>query len=179
MSEVLQRGGCWKCPISLVSTEGCPRCSSFRAFVETEGDRTCISEGNRIYNFRRLAISLENSSQRCLQKEQGEKQDADLGAACDWKNDIFNADETALYYRGLPDKGHCEKGFNLTGGKKAMNRITALLCSNMLGTEKRPLLVIGKSKRPCSFPKNLQNLPVEYDSSKKAWMTRDRFTRWL
>ena len=65
-------------------------------------------------------------------KEQGEKQDADLGAACDWKkdilpeivesfreDDIFNADETALYYRGLPDKGHCEKGFELTGGKKA------------------------------------------------------------
>ena len=49
-----------------------------------------------------------------------------------------------------------------------MDRITVLLCSNMSGTEKRPLLVIGKSKRPRSFPKNMQNLPVEYDSSKKA-----------
>ena len=115
-----------------------------------------------------------------------------MGAACDWKkeilpeilesfseDDIFNADETALYYRGFPDKGHCEKGFNLAGGKKAMDHITALLCTNMSGTEKRPLLVFGKSKRPRSFPKNLHNLPVEYDSSKKAWMTRDRFTRWL
>ena len=115
-----------------------------------------------------------------------------MGAACDWKkeilpeilesfseDDVFNADETALYYRRFPDKGNCEKGFDLTGGKKAMDRITALLCTNMSGTEKRPLLVIGKSKHPRSFPKNLHNLPVEYDSNKKAWMTRDRFTRWL
>ena len=56
---------------------------------------------------------------------------ADLEAACDQKkdilpeilesfseDDIFNADETALYYCGLPDKGHCEKGFDLTGGRK-------------------------------------------------------------
>ena len=62
------------------------------------------------------------------------------------KDDIFNADETGLYFRGLPDKGHCVKGGELLGGKKAKERITALLCANMSGTEKRRLFIIGKRR---------------------------------
>ena len=34
-------------------------------------------------------------------------------------NDIFNADETGLYWRLLPDKTHAVKGETCTGGKKA------------------------------------------------------------
>ncbi|XP_070550158.1 tigger transposable element-derived protein 4-like [Ptychodera flava] len=100
-------------------------------------------------------------------KEQGEKQNADFPAAQHWrqhiipailqaynKDDIFNADETGLYYRGLPDKGHCLKGDELVGGKKAMERITTLVCANMSGTEKRPLFIIGKSRQPRCFPRD-------------------------
>ena len=39
----------------------------------------------------------------------------------------------------------------------------------MSGTEKLPLLVIGKSAKPRAF-KN-KELPVSYKSNKKAWMT--------
>ena len=127
-----------------------------------------------------------------FKKEQGEKADADVGAATTWKedvltsittnfhaDDIFNADETGLYYRGYPEKGHCVKGSSLSGGKKAKDRITVLLCANMSGTEKYPLLVVGKSKKPRCFPADPKRLPVDYDHSKNAWMTGDMFRRWL
>lgn len=39
----------------------------------------------------------------------------------------------------------------------------------MDGSEKVPLLVIGKSKKPRCF-KNAK-IPVEYEANKKAWMT--------
>ena len=49
----------------------------------------------------------------------------------------------------------------------------------MCGTEKRPLFVIGKSKQPRCFPKDLTRLPVDYDNSKNAWMTCSIFKTWL
>ena len=39
----------------------------------------------------------------------------------------------------------------LSGSKKAMDRVTVLCCSNMLETDKRKLLVIGKSVKPRCF----------------------------
>ena len=64
------------------------------------------------------------------------------------KDDIFNADETGLYFRCFSDKGYSLRGDDLPGGKKAKDRVTVMLCTNISGSEKIPLLVIGKSKRP-------------------------------
>ena len=125
-------------------------------------------------------------------QEQGEKQDANVQRAENWKHailptimedftkeDIFNADETGLYFRCFPDKGYSVKGDELPGGKKVKDRVTVMLCANMSGSEKIPLLVIGKSKRPRSFPKDLSKLPVQYQTSKNAWMTGYIFEWWL
>lgn len=57
-------------------------------------------------------------------------------------------------------------------------RITVLLTTNMTGTEKKQVLVIGKAKNPRCF-KNVKSLPVIYESNKKAWMTSDIFTRFI
>ena len=63
--------------------------------------------------------------------------------------DIFNADETVLFFRLLPDKTLEFKGVDCHGGKKSKERLTVMVCANMAGSEKMPLLVIGKSnKRP-------------------------------
>jgi hypothetical protein len=61
------------------------------------------------------------------------------------------------------------KGEKCTTGKRSKERITVLVGSNMSGTEKVPLLVIGKSAKPRSF-KNAR-IPVDYKANKKAWMT--------
>lgn len=48
----------------------------------------------------------------------------------------------------------------------------------MTGSNKKKLLVIGKSKTMRCF-KNVNNLTVDYKSNKKALMTGDIFSDWL
>lgn len=92
--------------------------------------------------------------------------------------DIFNADETALFYKCLPDKTFEFRESDCRGGKKSKDRVTILLCTNMNGTEKLPILLIGKSAKPRCL-KNIKSLPVEYKHNKKAWMTTSLFQEWL
>lgn len=92
--------------------------------------------------------------------------------------DIFNADETGLFYRLTPDKTLKFKGEKCTGGKLSKERITVMVAANMSGTVKKKLLVIGKSQNPRCF-KNERHLPVDYESNRKAWMTSDIFTKWI
>ena len=53
-----------------------------------------------------------------------------------------------------------------------------LVCANIDGTEKHPLLVTGKFKSPRCF-RNIQHLPTVYDANKSAWMTSSIFEGWL
>lgn len=48
----------------------------------------------------------------------------------------------------------------------------------MDGSDKRPLLVVGKSAKPRCF-KGTKNLPVKYVANSRSWMTRVIFTDWL
>jgi DDE superfamily endonuclease/Tc5 transposase DNA-binding domain len=113
----------------------------------------------------------------------GESADADMERADDFlKNtlpgllenyspdDIYNADETGLYFKCLPDKTYTFRSEKCHGGKKSKERLTVMVCTNMFGTDKVKLLVIGKSKKPRCF-KNVRSLPVDYASNKTAWMT--------
>jgi hypothetical protein len=73
-----------------------------------------------------------------------------------------------------PDRTLKFKGEKCVGGKLSKDRITVLVCANSDGTEKRKVLVIGKSKNPRCF-KNVKSLPVRYSANKNAWMTSDLF----
>lgn len=83
--------------------------------------------------------------------------------------DIFNADETALFYKLLPNKTLKLKGEICSGGKLSKERITVYLCASMTGEKRKPL-VIGKFKNPRCF-KNQLFKNVIYRSNKTAWMT--------
>jgi len=63
-------------------------------------------------------------------------------------DNVFNADETGLFYQCLPNKTFSFKGESCNGGKHSKVRIALLLGANMSGTEKLPPLLIGKSKNP-------------------------------
>lgn len=78
----------------------------------------------------------------------------------------------------LPDKTLEFKGVDCHGGKNSKERVTVMVCSNMSGNEKLPLLVIGKSKKPRCF-KGIKTLPTAYEANKKAWITSELFTAWL
>ena len=94
--------------------------------------------------------------------------------------DIFNADETGLFYRALPTKSMSVKGEEAKGGKKSKERITVLLACSAEGEKLMPF-VIGHSANPRCFKglASLACLPVSYSSNKKAWMTAELFQQWL
>ena len=79
---------------------------------------------------------------------------------------VFNADEVAVYYRRIP---------RLTigpapvkGYKLSKDRITVLFCCNSNGTVRIPPLIIGCSQRPrCFGGKGVNKLGFDYKSSKK------------
>lgn len=92
--------------------------------------------------------------------------------------DIYNADETGLFWKALPDRTLHIRGQKCSGGKCSKERLTVLVACNMDGSDKLPLFVIGKSKKPRCF-KNVKTLPLQYDANKTAWMTELIFTEWL
>lgn len=96
-------------------------------------------------------------------------------------NDIFNAAETGIFFRCLPDSGQqlcCGGGDDCHDGGRSKDRVTVLLCTNMSGTEKLKPLVIGKSARPRCFD-GIKSLPIDYESNPKAWMTPLLWNKWL
>ncbi|XP_072142094.1 tigger transposable element-derived protein 4-like [Dermacentor andersoni] len=92
--------------------------------------------------------------------------------------DIFNADETALFYQLLPEKTLTFKDDDCAGGKRSKERVSVLIATNMTGTERCRLLVIGKAAKPRCF-KGVKTLPVDYEANKKAWMTAEIFKSWI
>ncbi|XP_038067340.1 uncharacterized protein LOC119737221 isoform X2 [Patiria miniata] len=92
-------------------------------------------------------------------------------------SNIFNANETGIFYRLLPDRLLAFKGKACNGGERSEERLTAMVCANMDGSEKLPLLVIGNTKKPQCLA-NVKSLPTLYEANKTAWMTSDIFEAW-
>lgn len=93
--------------------------------------------------------------------------------------DIYNADETGLFFRALPNKTLALKSEKCSGGKASKDRLTVLLGANMEGDFLRPL-VIGKAENPrCFKGVSKDKLPITWKSNKKAWMTTEIMTEWL
>jgi hypothetical protein len=86
--------------------------------------------------------------------------------------DVYNADETGLFFNVLPDRTLAYKGESCHGRKHSKDRLTALLCVNSYGSDKQVLIMIGKSPKPRCF-KNVKKLPTKYHANGKAWMTTD------
>ncbi len=55
--------------------------------------------------------------------------------------DIYNLDETGLFYRSLPDRSLGMKGKDCVGGKKSKDRLTACLIVNALGDVITPTVI--------------------------------------
>ena len=93
--------------------------------------------------------------------------------------DIYNADETGLYFRALPSRSMVIKGDPRKGIKTSKDRITVLLACSAAGEKLTPL-VIGKAANPrCFRGVDKALIPVTYRSNRKAWMTGVLFSEWL
>ena len=92
---------------------------------------------------------------------------------------MYNADETGLFFKSIPERTLAGAGEKAAKGfKRNKERLTVLVCANASGTHKVKLLVIGKFKNPRAL-KNVQHLPVWYDAQGNAWMTAVCFSDWF
>ena len=89
--------------------------------------------------------------------------------------DIYNGDETALFYKCLPHRTYCFEGDKLAGSAKHKDRLTLLIITNMDGSDHRKLSVIGKAKNPCCLQKKykmqVKDMVIDWCASKNAWIT--------
>ena len=124
-------------------------------------------------------------------KFQGEQASADPEAAENYKlelagiideggytpDQIFNTDETALYWKKLPSKNERRRA---PGFKSSKQRITLHMCSNLSGSLMIKPMIINLSSTPCVMKNiNKSQLRVFWRSYKKAWMTQDLFKDWF
>ena len=96
-------------------------------------------------------------------------------------NQIFNCDETGLYYKLMPQKTLASSFEKSADGRKTQkDRVTINACANASGTIKLPLLLIGKSKNLRCFKHiNRDNLPVIYSNQSNAWVNAVIFAEWF
>ncbi|XP_023780579.1 tigger transposable element-derived protein 4 [Cyanistes caeruleus] len=92
------------------------------------------------------------------------------------RKNVFYIQETVLLYQMLPHNTFAFKGKTCSVGKQSKESITVAVGTNMDGSEKLPLLIIGKS--PCSF-KDVKLLPVDYEANDRACMTSGIFEQWM
>ncbi|XP_055682946.1 tigger transposable element-derived protein 1-like [Lutzomyia longipalpis] len=127
----------------------------------------------------------------------GESGDADVDAAEVCKDEIwnivqeegysmeqiFNVDETALFWKKMPNRTYItEDEMKAPGPKPRKDRLSLLLGANASGTLKLKPLLIYHSKMPHAFSRqkiDVTKLPVTWVSNKSSWMTKGIFENWL
>lgn len=77
------------------------------------------------------------------------------------EKDLANCDETALFYRAIPQKSLSFKGDNCSGRKVNKDRLSILLCAFADGKVKKPLIISEAAKPRCFQNIDISLLPVK------------------
>ena len=94
--------------------------------------------------------------------------------------DIFNMDETGLFWKMSPDGTLATQ--QTPGGKHEKARISVNFATNVTGTDKLPPWFIGKAANPRCFGRsgiNIHNFRMVWRFNQKAWMTGRIFKEYL
>lgn len=93
---------------------------------------------------------------------------------------MYNADETGLFWCSLPNNTQAIKDEEVIRGKKmSKERVSALCCASADSMHRHKLVVVGKSARPHALKDHMLTLPVHYYHSKKAWFNASIFSDWF
>ena len=93
-------------------------------------------------------------------------------------NDVYNMDETGLFWRRMPNGGLSSKGS--PGYKKDKTRITLAVTTNATGSDRMPLWLIGTAKMPHALRKlNIPALGCVWRWNKNVWMRGDIMEEWF
>ncbi|XP_023234398.1 tigger transposable element-derived protein 1-like [Centruroides sculpturatus] len=94
---------------------------------------------------------------------------------------IFNIDETGLFWKRMPSCTSISKEDARSKGYKAsMDRLTLLLGGNCAGDIKLKPLLVYHSETPRALKRIAKSsLPVMWRSNQKAWVTQDLFNEYI
>lgn len=117
---------------------------------------------------------------------------------------IFNCDETGLFWKKMPKRTYLTQEEKSASGFKAakdryvfynhlsfkfffmltnlnfLDRYTLLLCANASGTFKCKPMLVYKYETPRALKgKRKEHLPVFWRSNKSAWVTKKNFEEWF
>ena len=82
--------------------------------------------------------------------------------------------ESRVFWKGLPDKGFGQRVKECRGGKRSKQQFTVTFIHNGASKSETKPIIIRKSEKPtcrCFKGNNKSELPVEYFSHPKAWMS--------
>lgn len=94
--------------------------------------------------------------------------------------DIYNCDESALYWKMMPGQGHSTR--TIPGATKENSKVTVTFCCNADGSDKLPLWFIGSVKNSRAFETarvEPRRLGVFWRSNRSCWMTNSIFEEYL
>jgi hypothetical protein len=100
-------------------------------------------------------------------------------AQYDPKN-VYNMDETNLFFRLLPRYSLLMPDEDIStsrGKKKCKDRVSLIMCANVVGIHKIPCTLIGKPKALACIKD--RQWPVPYFSQVKAWMDVETCWKWF
>lgn len=94
---------------------------------------------------------------------------------------VFNVDETGLFWKRMPDRTYISREEKTSSGfKAAKDRLTLLLGSNAAGNCRIKPLLVYHAENPRAFKRVVKtSLPVIWKSNTKAWVTRQIFQDWF
>nr|XP_022906052.1 tigger transposable element-derived protein 7-like [Onthophagus taurus] len=96
------------------------------------------------------------------------------------QSQIYNADETGLLWRALPEKNQPFRYYSSTTGSKiGKERISALICATADGSHRLTPVIVGTFHKPRVLKDIMNFLPVSYYNSQKAWFTANIFKDWF
>lgn len=119
------------------------------------------------------------------------KEDVDMSLADDYKfrlssitssyplENIFNCDETGLFFRALPDRNLEQSQHMVKDGELSKQRLTILLCCSSTGEKLKPLVIGRTDLSQVCKDLHTNQLPVHWRCNQKVWMETQYFIEWL
>ena len=96
------------------------------------------------------------------------------------KSQIYNGDETGLFWKQLPENSQAQRNLSSVPGHKLnQQRLSALLVANADGSQRLKNAIVGHAKKPRAIKDVMDKLPVIYYHNKKAWFTQEIFSDWF
>ena len=96
------------------------------------------------------------------------------------KQQIYNCDESGLYWKSVPTNTLADyEDKKVKGRKISKERVSIMCCANASGSHRCKPMVVGHFERPQHLRAQLDKLPVIYKHSPRAWFNTVLFTTWF